>query len=314
MSTGINAQIGYAVEVTPGTFVAPTRFLEFVPPLGLRPVPTQKKSAGIRANRVMPHAVANGPYTIGGPVKHELIAESIGTLLKAMIEGTPVTTGAGPYTHVFDGSTDLASISAQVGLPSLASVHPMSYSGLRATRWRIDVSPGDVYATLEVEWDGKLLDYDGTPALSAATYPTMTRFLFTNATFNIAAAEVCVDNIHLEGTTGYAHEHKVCSTDAGSPNLFRADKAMVTGSVVTDLANLTQFGRLMTGAQTALSVVFNAGASAQLTLAGNVYYTGDASTIQGPGKTKETVAFEFLSGTSDAAAFTATLINTDSTP
>lgn len=314
MATGLNAQIGYAIESTPGTFVAPTKFLEFVPPLGLRQMPTQKKSNGIRANRILGHAFGVGPYTVEGPVTHELVAENLGTLLKGMIEATPVTTGAGPYTHVFDYSTEIASLSGQVGLPSSAAIHPMSYAGLRVRRWTIDVSPGDVFATLGLEFIGKTLDDDGTPALTAATYPTFTRFVFTHAMFQIAGAEVCVDNIHLEGTTGWDGEHKICSADAGSQALFRADKATVTGSVVTDLAGLTQWGRLKAGTQTALSVAFNAGASAQLTFSGNVYYTGEPPTIQSAGKTKETVAFEFLSGTSDAAALTATLINSDSTP
>jgi hypothetical protein len=313
MPTGLNAQIGYAVEVTPGTFVTPARFLEFVPPLGIRPVPTQRKSNAIRANRTMAHAMAVGPSTVEGPVRHELVAESLGTLLKAMVEATPVTTGSNPYTHVFDWSTDMASISAQVGLPSTASVHPMSYAGLRVQRWRLNVAPGDVFPTLDIDWIGKSADIDGTPALSTATYATFTRFAFTHATFTIAGSEVCVDNISLEGTTGYSSEHKICSTDAGTPTLFRADKASVTGSVVTDLVGLTQLGRLIAGTNTALTVVFNAGASAQLTFAGNVFYTGEAATIQNPGKTKETVAFEFLSGTSDAAALTVTLINSDAT-
>lgn len=314
MPTGLNAQIGYAVEVTPGTFVTPTKFLEFVPPLGLRQMPTQMKSNAIRANRVLPHAFAVGPSSVEGPVRHELVAESIGTLLRGMIEGTAVTTGAGPYTHTYDFSTEPASMSAQVGLPSSASVHPMSYAGLRVQRWRINVAPGDVFATLEIDWIGKSADIDGTPALASATYPTFTRFTFAHATFTLAGSEVCVDNISLEGTTGYASEHKICTTDAGTPTLFRADKPSVTGSVVTDLAGLTQLGRLVAGTQTALVVAFNAGASAQLTFTGNVFYTGEAPQIQNAGKVKETVAFEFLSATSDAAALTVTLINSDSTP
>lgn len=312
MPTGLNAQIGYAVEVTPGTFLAPTRFLEFVPPLGLRPMPTQRKSNGIRANRVLAHAFAVGTSTVEGPVRHELVAENLGTILRAAVEATPVTSGAGPYTHVFDFSTDVASISAQVGLPSSSAIHPMSYAGLRVQRWRLNVAPGDVFPTLDIDWIGKSADVDGVPTLTAATYPTFTRFTFAHATFTIAGSEVCVDNIALEGSTGYAMEHKICSTDAGTPNLFRADKPVITGSVVADLANLTQLNRLIAGTQTALTVVFNAGASAQLTFSGNVYYTGEASTIQNPGKVKETVGFEFLSGTSDAAALTVTLINSDS--
>lgn len=312
MSTGTSAQIGYAVESTAGTFVAPTRFLEFVPPLGLVKRQEYVKSRGIRAGRVMPHAVALGKSNVEGPVTHELTAESIGILLRAMIEGTPATTGAGPYTHVFDHSTDLASISAQTALPSTSAIHPMSYAGLRVRQWTLAVTPGDVYPTLTIEWIGKSLDADGTPSLTAATYATFTRFVFTNATFSVAGSEVCVDGITLTGTTGYEMEHKICSTDAGTPNLFRGARAMVTGSATSDLADLTQLNRYLGGTQAALSLVLNAGASAQLTFAGNVFFPEGQAVVADEGKTKQPIGFEFLSGTNDATALTVTLVNSDS--
>jgi len=312
MPTGTAAQIGYSTEVTPGTFVTPTRFLEFVPPLGLVKRQEYVKSRGIRAGRVMPHAVTLGKSNIEGPVTHELTAESIGILLRALIEGTPVTTGAGPYTHVFDHSTDLASISAQTNLPSTSANHPMSYSGLRARSWTLNITPGDVFPTLTIEWIGKTLDADGTPSLTAATYASFTRFTFLNATFTIAGGEVCVDGLTLTGTTGYDMEHKICSTDAGTPNLFRASRASVTGTAQADMADLTQFNRFANGTQTALTVVLNAGVAAQLTFSGNVFYPEGQAIVADEGKTKQPIAFEFLSGPNDASALTVTLINGDS--
>jgi hypothetical protein len=312
MPTGTAAQIGYAVESTAGTFVTPTDFFEFVPPLGLVKRQEYVKSRGIRANRVMPHAVTLGKSNIEGPVTHELVAEGIGILLRAMIEGTPTTTGSGPYTHVFDHSTDLASISAQTALPSTSAVHPMSYAGLRVRQWTINVNPGDVYPTLTIEWIGKSLDADGTPSLTSASYASFTRFTFLNATFSIAGSEVCVDNITITGQTGFDMEHKICSTDAGTPNLFRGARAMVTGSAQMDLADLTQFNRYLNGTQAALSLALNAGASAQLTLAGNVFFPEGQAVVSDEGKTKQPIGFEFLSGTNDASALTVTLINGDS--
>lgn len=313
MPGGTSAQIGYAVESTAGTFTTPTDFFEFVPPLGLVKRQEYAKSRGIRAGRVMPHAVTLGKSNIEGPVTHELVAEGIGILLRAMIEGTPATSGAGPYTHVFDHSTDLASISAQTALPSTSAIHPMSYAGLRVRQWTINVNPGDVYPTLTIEWIGKSLDDDGTPALTSATYPSFTRFTFLNATFTIGGSEVCVDNVSITGTTGFDMEHKICSADAGTPNLFRAGRAMVTGTAQADLADLTQYNRFKNGTQTALTLVFNAGASAQLTFSGNVFYPEGQPTVQDEGKTKQPIAFEFLSGTNDATALTVTLVNGDST-
>lgn len=313
MAVGADSQIGYAVETTPGTYETVTDFFEFVPPLGLRKIPTRAKSRAIRAGRRMPHHIAVGPYTVVGPVTHELVAETTGTLLRAMIEGTPATTGSNPYTHVFDGSTEISSLSAQIALPSAAANHPIAFAGLRCRQWTLNLRPGDVYPTLTLDWLGKTADIDGTPALATASYAAFTRFVFSHATLLIAGSEVCVDNIQLQGTTGWAGEHKICSTDAGSQALFRGGKAMVTGSFVTDLAGLTQLNRLIDGTQVAFSLAFNAGASAQLTFTGNIDFSGDMATVQNEGKTKETVNFEFVHGTSDASAFTATLINADAT-
>lgn len=313
MPTGTSAQVGYGVESTAGTFVTPTDFFEFIPPLTMVKKQELVKSRGIRAGRTMPHAVALGKSNVEGSIKHELVAESTGILLRAIIEGTPATSGAGPYTHVFDHSTDLSSMSIQTALPSTSAIHPMSYAGMRARQWQLDVTPSDVFPTLSIDWIGKTLDFDGTPSLTAASYASFTRFVFTQATFSVAGSEVCVDSISLTGTTGYDMEHKICSTDAGTPNLFRGSRAMVTGTASSDLADLTQFGRYAAGTQVALSLVFNAGASAQLTFAGNVYFTEGTPTVQNEGKTKQPIGFEFLSGTNDASALSVTLINGDST-
>lgn len=311
MATGLNAQIGYAVEGTPGTYETVTRFFEFVPPLGLRKIPTQQKSGGIRANRIMPHAVANGPYTVEGSVTHELTAESTGILLEATIDGSPATTGSNPYEHVFEPG-DINSISAQVGLPSTSAVHPISYAGLRARGWSLTNDPSGVFPRLTIDWIGMTADIDGTPSLASASYASFTRFTFAHAVFSVAGSELCVDSFTLNGTTGWESEHKICSTNPGAPTLFRAAGPTVTGTAVTDLAALTQLGRLIDGTQVAVDITYTNGASAILQLAGNAYFTGEPATVEGPGKTKETISFEFLHATADASAFTTTLTNADS--
>jgi hypothetical protein len=78
------------------------------------------------------------------------------------------------------------------------------------------------------------------------------------------------------------------------------------------MADLTQFNRFANGTQTALTVVLNAGAAAQLTFSGNVFYPEGQAIVADEGKTKQPIAFEFLSGTNDASALTVTLINGDS--
>lgn len=312
MPTGLNAQIGYAVETTPGTYETVARFFEFVPPLSLRKVQNMTKPQGIRANRLTAVGASLGTYTIEGATSHELTAESIGILLEACIDGTPATTGAGPYEHVFTPGA-VNSLSAQVGLPSASAVHPVQYTGLRARSWTLTVDPQTTHPVLTVEWIGLGYDDDGTPSLASASYATFTRFTFAHASFSVAGSPLCVDTFTFNGTTGWEiGPHQVCAERPGGPTLEQTGLMGFMGTATYDLANLTQMGRLYAGTQVAISVTFNAGSSAILTLAGNAFFSGDPATIEGTGKTKETINFEFVSATSDAAAFTATLTNGDS--
>ena len=305
MSTGLNAQIGYNVESTPGTYTTVDTFFEFVPPLGLTKTVNRVKSNGIRANRVMSHEITDGPWSIGGPVTHELVAESTGLLMEATIDGDPATTGDGPYAHVFQMG-DVNSICAQVGLPSTSAVHPVQFAGMKAAGWSLTNDANGVHPLFTVDWLATTIDYDGTPSLATASYASFTRFAFTQAVLSVASTAVCMDSFSLAGTTGYVQEFRNCG-----PVNFRNDKPTVQGSAVVDLANLAQWGRLDADTEAAVSITYTSG-TASLVFAGNVAFMGSLATVQDTGKTKETVEFEFTSITSDAAAFTATLTNADS--
>ena len=49
----------------------------------------------------------------GGSIEMPLFYKGMGQLLKAAIGGTPATTGAGPYTHVFEPTTVLPSLTME---------------------------------------------------------------------------------------------------------------------------------------------------------------------------------------------------------
>jgi hypothetical protein len=68
------------------------------------------------------------------------------------------------------------------------------------------------------------------------------------------------------------------------------------------------------GAEAALSLAFDAGTGAKLTIAGNVRFDGSTPNVSGPELLEQALPFKFVSVTSDAAAFTVTLENADATP
>jgi hypothetical protein len=314
MANGLDTSIGYAVEVTDGTFVTPTDWFEVLPPLGIGKRQNYHTSRGLRSGRRLKTGKVLGAHWIDGPIGHELVAEGIGILFRGMIDPTPATTGAGPYQHVFTFSTtDPATLSIQEGLPSLTAVHPISYAGCRVSKWTIRCNPGSVFPELILEFLGKSADVDGTPSLTTPTYPTFTRFSFIHGVPLLAGSALCADSFEITCDMGLTNQPRICAADAGGPNLLYQTKPTITGSFTTDMADMTQLNRHLNGTEAAVSMSFNAGASAILTLAGNAMFTGEFPRVENEGYTKQGIPFEFMSGTSDAAAFTATLTNTDAT-
>lgn len=313
---GLDGQIGYGIETTPGTPVTVTRFLPFVPPLGLREVPNYAPSRAIGASRRTSRPSALGPSNINGPVTHEFYAEGTGLLLQAILDGTPATTGSDPYTHTYDFGAEIKSVSAQVGLPSLAATHPVSYAGLRARQWTLTVRPGDVYAYLTIDWiGGALADTDGTPSLASASFPaTLTPLLFSHGATTLAGSAIDIDSITITGTTGWTSEPKISATSPRAPRVFRGGRDLIGGSFVYDMANMTHLGRHLAGTQAALVFALTAAAGKSCTFTMNCEFPGDMPTIQNEGKTKETVRFNCVHASSDASALTVALVNSDSAP
>ena len=61
--------------------------------------------------------------------------------------------------------------------------------------------------------------------------------------------------------------------------------------------------------------MFTAAANRTLTISGNVRYDGSTPTVNAPDEmVKQELPFVFTSGTDDATAFTATLVNDEATP
>jgi hypothetical protein len=149
IGSGMAAQIGWAVETTPGTIVTPTAFNPLVSE-SLTIDRERLESAGIIASRrVLTSDQWNGGnITVGGDIALELYNRGLGKLFRGMF-GTVNTTGSGPYTHVFtpgDLSDDVLTV--QVGLPGTGgTVHPKTLGGCAISSWEIACSAGEI-ATL----------------------------------------------------------------------------------------------------------------------------------------------------------------------
>lgn len=178
--TGMDAQIGYALESTVGTPVTVTSFLPLISET-LMQDKTRLESAGIIAGRrVLTSDQWNGGnVTVSGSVQHELYNRGLGKLFAAMF-GAVATTGSGPYTHTFTpGDLDGDALTVQVGRPATnGTTYPFTYAGMKVASWEIACAAGEI-ATLGLDLVGQReFDYrtvtdgvttSGSTAISSAT-------------------------------------------------------------------------------------------------------------------------------------------------
>lgn len=304
MGTGLNSQFGIAVESTVGTYATVDRFLEFNQE-SIQYNQERMWPSGLRPGRRTRSGFLLGTYDVNGQSTHELTAESQGILWELAF-GTVNTSGAGPYTHVFTPGA-LSSASVQIAKPG-DTILPHTFLGMRVQGWTLDATVGQI-PTLRIDWQGT--KQDNTESLETASYSTLTRLSFTQGVFTVAGSEVCVDDVSIVGNNNLNVDYKICSDTPGGPTVREADYREYTGSATADFVDNTQYNRFVNGDNVALSLVFSSGTSS-LTVAGNVEFDGETPNVTGPEVLKQPIPFTFYSPTSDAAAITATLINSDS--
>lgn len=141
MSLGALGYVGYGVEVTDGTAVAPTFFLpvtsfsiedsnDFI-------VPDQ-----IRGSRDRGIAMA-APYVVSGSMEMELIPTDIGALLQSGWAASVVTSpyAGGGYQHVFTPGAIEPTLTFET---SAADVLTMRYAGVRVNTLEIKGTYGEI--------------------------------------------------------------------------------------------------------------------------------------------------------------------------
>lgn len=143
--SGLGAQMGFAAEVTYGTYVAPTRFLEFNSE-SLVFNREKIRSAGIRRGSTVQRT---GRWAVnkkggGGPTVFEFADKGFGLLLKHAMGASVITTPGGAtlarlHTYTL-ADLDNLSLTVQVGAPDTGGVtNPLSYLGCVITGWELSV-------------------------------------------------------------------------------------------------------------------------------------------------------------------------------
>ena len=306
MSGGADAQIGYKSESTPGTLVVVDQFPPFLSE-GLAQVINYLDTETISSRHTL-SVTKQGTVEVGGSVSFELANVDLATLLTHMM-GKVVTSGVGPYEHVATpGSLVGKSMSWQVGRPSSGgTVHPFDYAGMKIGSWTISADVGSI-ATMDLDLVG-MTEATGGP-LATASYDTAWEpFVFTEASLTVAGTSIAtVRSLSITGEN--AIERRVRLGSGVSKEPLQIGRRPYTGTVAMDFDDLTQYAQYVAGTQVALVALFDNGTDT-LTVTANVQYTGDTPVVGGQELLEQSLPFRALSATSDAAAITLTLSNTE---
>ena len=313
-ASGFDSQVGYAVETVSGTYTAPTKTIEHVKAsLGLEI--DRIISKGIKAGRRHQGRWFAGTQRVKGQIVHELGVQGLTTLMKQAM-GSQVDTGAGPYVHTYipGAAVESQTLTVQVNKPDEAGTNRVfSYTGMQVTSLEISSKVGEI-AQLAIDFYGQNLDVAQT--LAAAAYPaTWSPFTFVHGTCTIAAVAYEFDDMNFKIDNGlqvdrYTHR----ATNPSRPKLSKeANFRTFTGTLNSDMFDLTTLNRFIAGTEAALVFTFTSGATAILTITCNVRFDGNDPEITGADMTKLSLPFTAISTTSDAAACTIVVTNSDAT-
>jgi hypothetical protein len=306
---GIGASFGFAVESTKGTRVTPNRFMPFLQE-SMQTNQEFIRAKSVSGGRRYGQRKALGSKLPSGSINFEMQPQTTASLLRACFGGSVVTTGSNPYTHTMAGGA-LPSLTMQILTPQVdtTTTEERDYLGAMVNQWTLACNAGE-FATLQLD----IMAYDAVINQAAAAYSpaaTITPFTFQHLTTTGPDGAVCIDSVTLSGNNALEHNPKSCATDAGRAYPKEAGQRVITGTLNTDFTNFTAYSRYVAGTEGSLVLLFSAGASASLTITMNIFYTGEDANVSGPGLVKQGIPFEVISATSDAAAITAVLVNTD---
>ncbi|MEU7293331.1 phage tail tube protein [Streptomyces exfoliatus] len=242
IGSGLGAQLGIAAEVTYGSYVAPSKFVEFTK-AGLQLKKTTAQSAGIAAGRLLPlgsRRVVTQRQASGG-LGLEVTTKHMGLLLQTLM-GTTVTpvqqgaTSAYLQTHTL-ADTAGKSLSVQVGMPlTTGTVVRKNFLGCKITSGEFSCGVGEMLVST-FEFDSK--NVEETSALAAASYPAMSVFHFGQMALKVGTygAEVAADGIRkvsIKVERPQATERFYAGADGLKAEPITNDQIKITGTIEMD--------------------------------------------------------------------------------
>lgn len=242
IGSGLGAQVGIAAESAYGTYVAPTKFIEFTKEsLQLKKVTAQ--SQGIATGRLLAPAARRvvTQRSGSGTLEMEVTNKAMGILLQSLMgtSVTPVQQAATPaylQTHTL-ADTVGKSLTIQKGVPlTTGTVTRKNFLGCKIISAEFSCEVGrELTATFEI--DAK--DCEETSVLAVATYPAMAPFHFAQMSLKTGtyASEVArngIRKVSVKIERPQATERYYAGASGLKAEPIANDLVKITGSIEGD--------------------------------------------------------------------------------
>ena len=260
IGSGLGSQLGLAAESTYGTYVAPTRFLEFTKEY-LKLKKTTAVSGGLAAGRLVDLSTRRvvPQREGGGSIELEVTNKSMGLLLQALM-GTTVTpvqqgaTAAYLQTHTL-ADTAGKSLTIQKGVPQTSgTVSKYSFLGSKVTSAEFSCEAGGML-TASYEFDAK--DVDETSTLASPSYPSLAPFHFAQMAVKTGAygSEAALDGVRklsVKIERGLAVDRFYAGQAGLKKEPISNDKVKISGALEADFTGTTLTALFNSDAATSL--------------------------------------------------------------
>jgi hypothetical protein len=304
----LTSQAGLKTESVWGTSVTVDKFLPMLSEGVKNDIERMKVQAALGGRLVQAKWQA-GKQTIGGPLTMYLPNLTMATILRHMF-GTIATTGAGPtYTHTASpGSLVDQSFTLQVGRTDDAgTVQPFTYAGGKMGGWELSCTAGEL-AQLRLDTTFKS-ETTGTGLATASYASGWQPFTFIQGSVTIAGTP----STKIRSLTLACAANQEGGFHIGSAQIaqqYQNGQRVFSGRLVADFSGLTEYNRYVNATEFALVLAFSNGTDS-LTITMNVAYDGETPNVSGLELVPLNLPYTATSGTSDAAAIQAVLINGD---
>ena len=305
---GRSAFIKYEQESTYGTAVTPT-ISNRVTSVSLGRSQERERTTHLsQSDAAFAVATFDAFEQAGGSIEMPLFYKGMGQLFKAAIGGTPVTTGSGPYTHAFEPTTVLPSLtmSFQRGTGSVET-----FEGVMVTSMTISCEAGaEASASFEVIAETASARTTAiTPSFGdgAQVFHHQAGTLSYNSnTYTVRSFEFTIDN-KLERVNNLG------SKLTGQPQI--SDVREVTITATLDLSDNNLYNSQLAGDQSDVSLTFTAGTDSMTFLLRNAKIIDYSDDVTSFGRIERTVSFMGLADVAvPETAFKFTMVNDAANP